>query len=356
MKKNILIIAAFILPFIAGAQKSEYAFIRYKYMFGYYDMSYGTKENKAKIAAAKISGYEQSLNNGKKEYITAKSGYDINGNTLSYSFYKKNGKIRRQYTYTYSSENKILSEKFIRGKDKEIKKINMSYDTLGNTVGEEYFKKGELKAKTISKFDSTRVLVSYFYKNGSPDFKRKWIYTYYPDKSKKSSVIYKADGKVKYTWNYECKPEGALQSKHKDTTDICKKEETDSLGNKVVTTRRFNEKGKAYKVISTFNKENKVIKYVAYDSKDMISYSYKYDPKSLHMLETIYYSRGKEKYKYLYEYESNDNLSGTTTYKKGKLINHSVYTYNSQNFVTSITYYFKNDKKKETYNYKYFYL
>ncbi|MFH0865249.1 MAG: hypothetical protein V1904_03590 [Bacteroidota bacterium] len=354
MKRKIILLAILFLALLVNAQKSEYAYI--KNSWWYFDMTYTSKTEKEKIADAKISGYAKTFKNKKKEHVESQVTYDNKGNCISLIYYKKNGKTRSQYLYTYSPENKILSKTYSKEQGKEMEKFIFNFDTLGNRKDEAYYKKEQIKAKTISKYDSTKIIESYYYKNGSADYNRKWLYTYYPDKSKKSSVIYNAKGKIIHTWNYECKPEGELQAKHKDTTDVCKKVETDSSGNKTVTERKFDEKGKAIRIVYVYDKEEVLIQYATYNSKDMCTYSFKCIPGSLNLQEVIYYRKGKENYKYHYMYDSSHNLISTMGYHKGEQVNHSEYQYNAQGFVTSFSWYRKKNSLYSTHTYKYSYL
>lgn len=254
MKKNIILIVILSLSIVSTAQKKEYMTLRHKYMWGYFGLWGGSDDYNKKIPKAGISGYVETIKKDDKEYVSAKSNCDNGGNTLSYVYFRKNGNPVAQYAYSYNADTNIISQTYKRKKDQETKKINLSYDEFKNTTCEEYYKKSTLKAKTIFKYDSAKIFECFSYKNSKPGFHRKWIYSYYPDKSRKSSTLYNAKGKIIHTWNYECKPEGELQSKHKDTTDVCKKVKTDSSGNKIITERKFDEKGKVIRVVYAYDK------------------------------------------------------------------------------------------------------
>jgi len=351
MKRQIIFLAAVFISFFSTAQKNEYAYI--KNSWWYTDMSYYSQKERDKIADAKISEYKMTRKTKKTEYVLSKMDYDKKGNCTSLIYYKKNGKPINQYLYEYSSDNKIINEKVLKMQKKEIKKSTFTYDVIGNCLEKTFSKKGKIKGKTVSKFDSTRVLESYYYKNGSNDYKRKWLYSYYPDKSKKSSVIYNAKGKVLYTWNYECKPEGELKSKHKDTTEVCKLEETDVNGNKTITVRKFNEKGKAYKEVRTFNKEDKLILYCRYADTGLPTNKCTYNAVTGNMEELIYYHKGKETFKSVNTYDGKNNITNTKYFHKGKQNTNVDYQYNPQSFVTITTYYNKKNELTETFKYEY---
>jgi len=352
MKKIILTIACALIALYSNAQKSEYAYIRKSWEHN--DFIYKSKKEKEKIANNKINGYVETIKKGKKEYVSSKVSYDTKGNCISAIFNKENGKIYRQYLNTYSDKNKILSKIVKNKKGEEIKKSTYNYNQNGYLIETAYYKKGDLKSKVTSKLDSTRIMESYYFKNGNPDFKRKWVYSYYPDNSKKTSVVYKSNGKVLYTWNYECKPEGQLANKHKDTTAVCKKEEVDKDGNKTITTRNFNEKGKPFKMVCVYNKKDILIQYTTYNSKDILNSNIKYINDSYDLGEVIYYTpKGEERYKSLYMYDDNNNLTGTDIYIKGKLKYKTSSQFNSQNFVTNIEHYKKENKLEKSFKYDY---
>lgn len=353
MKNPILIIALLSLAMFVNAQNTEYAFIRYKYMWGYFDLSFGLKSNKEKLVRQNVSGYTETTVTKKGNFLSTKVIYDKNGNTLSYENYDRKGNLQMAYLYSYNSDNLPVSQTLINGKDKEKKKILVSYDSLKNPIGEEFYKNEKLLAKTISKFDSTRIVESYFFKKGSPDFEKKWMYTYYPDKTRKSSVIFNSKGNVVYTWSYDCKPEGEQMVKHKDTTDVCKKVEYDSLGNKTITWRKFDEKGRTYKTVAVFDKFDQQLEYRSYDHKDRLDHSYKFTEGSTTIGESIRYKKGKENYRYLYLYDDNENLIVTVGFHKGVKVNQSEYTYNEKNLVSERIWKGKSSKLFSSTKYEY---
>lgn len=353
MKKTILLIAALSLAILVKSQNTEYAFLRYKYFWGYFDISYGAKDQKEKFVKAGVSGYSETFKNKKDEYLKSKVTYDKNGSTTSNTYFRKNGKVSASYQYEYNSSDLLTLQVHKNGKGKEKQRLTVTYDQLKNALEEAYYKNGKLKAKTVSSYDSTRILECDFYKDGSSQCSKKWIYAYYPDKTKKSSVIYNAKGKILYAWNYECKPEGELVSKHKDTTDVCKKVEYDEAGNKTVTVRKFNAKGKAYKLVMVYDKNEKIMQYLSYNNKDQLTYSYKYESGTQNISEATYYKNGKVTYTYKNTYDSNNNLTGSVSFRKGKEVNRSVYAYNDNNLLASRTWYRKKDKLYDSMTYQY---
>jgi hypothetical protein len=385
MKKlSLLFIAVILLAGMAKAQrKSEYVYIdrswknyiSYDYTFDN-EFKINNKKQKSKIAKAAIKEFTQTTQRGKKEYTRAKLAYDTKGNCISSLFNKKNGKIKKQFIFTYTPENltstmtmlngkgKVLKKRTYKynsdslvtewvfyNKDKEIRKYTTVYNKYKRSLASEYFKKGKSKAKTTSTYDSTRIMESYYYKKGSPDYKWKWIYTYYDDAKKtlKSSVIYKHDGTAKYTWNYDCKPEGELQSKHKDSTLICIKTEYDKDSNITHTYRKFDEKGKPQKIVSVWSKNRKMLEYTVYYDNDIPRYYDKYNKVTNDLEQMIFYNKkGKESWKNLNTFDSNNNIIETSYYQKGKFNGKSTSQFNTANFVTNVANYNKHNKIRST--------
>jgi hypothetical protein len=351
MKIQILFITSLLSFFSAYSQKSEYPGNNNFWAYSY--MAFNSNKEKEKIADAGISGYKETITDDKRSYLWQTVKYDSMGNCIEATFTNPKGKILSQYLHTYNASGKVICSIYKKSKGEVKNKINRAYDSYGNISEEIIYHHGKEKSRILSMYDSTRLLESYFYKNGSKEFKRKWVYTYYPDKSKKSSVIYDSKGKVLYTWNYECKPEGQLAGKHKDTTAVCKNEETDKDGNKIITSRKFNEKGKPFKTVIKKNKNGQTIEYATFQGNDKPSTYYKYND-SGSFEEIIYYNlKGKEIYKTIYSYDATNNQTEDVSYKKGKQIFKSATVFNAQNFPVSIAYYNKDGGLRSTYGYSY---
>ncbi|MBK6952631.1 MAG: hypothetical protein IPH24_11440 [Crocinitomicaceae bacterium] len=168
--------------------------------------------------------------------------YDQFGNILTYNHFNKKGENTVTYTYTYDSKQRPVFYKYRYGKKQSwssveydasgLLKRSRGYNAKGDFIGREEFKRedGKMLAVTIWEKDSL-----------SP-YKR-LDYEYYEDGSLQT-IRYFFKSKLKYTWSYDCKPEGELLGvKQKDSTTICIKEEYDSKGNRVVWKQEFNRKG-----------------------------------------------------------------------------------------------------------------
>jgi hypothetical protein len=386
-KTHFLIIVSIFFTFAANAQgRREYAYVKdfawnsfsnYEYTLQGEFKIYSDYK-KQKISVAGISELSETIEHKKKSYLWVKIGYDKKGNCTSAIFYKRNGKLKKQFAFTYTSENLVQSKTMLNGKEKELKRQTTKYnkDSLitesvfyrkgkeikknifafndyGQYTNEEYYKKGKIRSKAITVYDSTRSMESYFYKKGSPDYQWKWVYAYYEDKSRKSSKIYNSKGEVKYTWNYECKPEGELQIKHKDTSLICQKIEYDADSNETYTYRKFNEKGKPFKFVVVYTKNKKLLQQSAFHDEEIPIYFFKYNKVTDEIEQQIFYThKGKERYKYICIFDSNNNIIETDSYYKGQK-GKTVREFNTFNFVTTAINFGKKGKRVSTEKYAY---
>jgi len=366
--------------------RREYAYIKNNsdnfYKFSYSlenEFQINSKFEKAKISQAGVKELIRTRKNGKNDSIISKLNYDNKGNCISAVFNNKKGKLKQQFVFAYSPENLLLSKSLLNGKgkellkntyaynsdsliietvnykkEKEVKKNTIAYNKYHEITEHIFYKRGKIKAKTTSEYDSTRIVQSKYFKNGSSDYKWKWVYTYYDKKSRKSSMIYKSGDKLKYTWNYDCKPEGELLSKHKDSSLICLRTEFDKDSNKTYINREFNELGKPRKVVTVFSKQKKVIEYDVYHGSNIPDFSFKYNKITGEIEQQIFYNfKGNERWKISNTFDSNNNIVEEDGYRKGVLNFKSIRLYNARNLITGETNFNKQNEVENTTKFEY---
>lgn len=220
----------------------------------------------------------------------------------------------KQYDYDTVSEIRYHYYEINKNGDTTVQSKRGRLDTISLTSTDYYYKKGKLKYT--------------------------WENAYYPNKSKKQTIVYNKKGKQEYVWDFQCKEEGLERTKQKDTSTICtsKTYEADSTVTEVYLT--IDSKGIAYKEVYKKNKFGKTLEYsrsnekegwqlnnsrytYATDGKTMIAYSYSYYQKGLlttewnTMLDTV----------------GNRVAQTSNTYKKGVLESSTTenYEYDKQN-------------------------
>ena len=304
--------------------------------------------------------------NGKLTKITI-SEYGKKGQDSIYQEKLANGKVKFKCTFFRQNDGCWIDEKY-NSKNQIILKKAYSYDTINHVSTDVIYKKNRLKLKTVhnylvlinkdSKKEWNTSKLELFKGNNQSPF-RSWIYSYYPDGSKKSSVIYNSKGKIKYVWNYDCKPEGELVKKHKDTTLVCKQTEYDADGNKVLTERKFDAKGKPTKEVTRYTKDDKLISCEYYNSDDVLTGKWVYDKKTGFVSGFIGYNKGKENYKWEKIYNENGVVTVESTYRNGIKSEEKLYEYSDSDLIKShksISYKKngKTDEKLTEYEYSYY--
>lgn len=288
MKKLIFLFTVLFMAFNLQAQ--------YVYQFDqiYFNYNYLSKSDKQKIINNHVKEMTE-VNSGKKEKTSKKYEFDSSGELSKLTIYHWSfGKLHKQYIYSSIHSKQMPDYIILNGKGEEILKEVYTYNNDTLLTEELEYKKGELFSKILYKYDSSRVTESEYYKKNMDKPMEKWIYEYYPNHSKKSSTLFKY-GKIKYVWNYECKEEGELIKKHKDTTIVCEKTAFDKDSNKTVTSRQFNQRGKPYKNVYVYNKANKLIESRHYNHKDILRNSLVQNPDNSSNIWYYYDSHGKER-------------------------------------------------------------
>jgi len=288
------------------------------------------------ITSAKIYSYksvaEEQANVG---YLSFEYTYDNRGNFTEYKSYKRNGKLKYHNTYEYDNNNRELSFTDWRANGKMLYRYTTSYDSSGNMTDQRSFWKNPDVANwhSIARYDEHQNLVEvkYLIKKDSKYFGR-YVYTYYPDGSKKQTIEYNRRDKIKHIWNFDCKPEGISEEQHlKDTSRICIRYETDSAGNKIKIKEENQKVGKVARTISRYNKDNYLLDEVTYDSKERPRnhYHYSYDAKN-NLTEFINYKKNSTEIKerVVYNYDASGNMIEELVFKKLSTPDHTLkFTY-----------------------------
>jgi len=194
---------------------------------------------------------EGRLTKTKKTYKSHVSyreySYDSNGNISERKYTNPKGKTKTS-NYIYNEKNALISKNTINYNGK-YRGEKLTYNANGEILTHNIYEKDETTP--------TKTLEHTYYENGE-----------------KEHTIYKVNGKIKYEWRYDCKPEGELLNiKNKDKSTICIKEEYDKNGNKTVWKREFNQKGNLVKTKTTFKNDSVWKSTEIYTKSDRLFYS-----------------------------------------------------------------------------------
>jgi hypothetical protein len=276
--------------------------------------------------------------------------YDQFGNILTYDHYDKKGQHSVSYRYTYDSKQRPVLYTYKYGKKQSWNRVeydasgllkrSRGYNSKGDYFGREEFKRedGKMLAITIWEKDSL-----------SPQ--KRLDYEYYEDGSLKT-IRYFFKSKLKYTWSYDCKPEGELLGvKQKDSTTICIKEEYDAQGNRVVWKQEFNRKGDLVKTKMVFDKDSTLLLIESYSADEILQSQHTFFKDG----GDLYFSYGKKsKIQYMSEsiYNLNKQLAKRSTVY-GRQFSNTWYSYEGD-LIKSHTYMNRHQTSFSEYSYTYF--
>lgn len=195
--------------------------------------------------------------------------YDEFGNILTYDYFNKKGENSVSNSFTYDSKQRPVFVKYKYGKKQAWQSFEYDASGLlkrsrGYNTKEEFFGREE-----FSREDGKMLAITIWQKDSISPYKR-LDYEYHEDgKIKTIRYFFKSD--LKYTWSYDCKPEGELQgTKQKDTTTICIKEEHDASGKRIVWKQELNRKGDLIKTKMVYEKDSTLILSESYDMDERL--------------------------------------------------------------------------------------
>ncbi len=315
------------------------------------------------VPGAKSQGFEYSLNKANDNSRWRKKVMEahINGSRAIKIYPRKKATQFVQYDYQYNKNGNITEEKEYNRRKKLIRRYSFAYDSKFNqTEYIEFRRNGKIKRKftyeyndsgyvtrqnfywknadkigwySTKKFDANNKILEYAYyyptKKGDK-IGTHYKYSYYPDGSRKQTIEYNAKGKIEHEWNYECNPEGSIDTKKlKDTSKVCVRYETDKYGNKITIKEEFVKSGRTVRIISKYNSAGNMIEYISFDKK------------------------GHERYKTIYDYDKNQDMKEFKSFSKGKLTYRYVYECDANGFITKSYTYTKSDTPDFIMNFEY---
>ncbi|MEN8929183.1 MAG: hypothetical protein ABF242_10365 [Flavobacteriales bacterium] len=212
-----------------------------------------------------------------------------------------------------------------------------------------YFTKNKTKGRTQYFWNKEGVLDSMRYFKKRDTKPASSTHYFYQNEKLAETKTYK-NGKLTTVRKYDCTPLGEVQKKVKQTKS-CVNTEFDKDGNKITVNEYTDEKGRTRKWKTTYFGDSKIVlKNEGFDFKNRRTYLEETTPTKQ---TYIYYknglfSKGKESFKKVSHFDSQENLIKSESYYNGKLSDTRIYTYNTNNLLLSQVN--LNKKGKETYN------
>jgi hypothetical protein len=314
MKRSALVLGLLCLGLNSYGQRNIWKVAGYEFFMndGIDLQANQLQKEKDQLKKNNILSREKTHYNHGKKYVTTQT-FNTNGQITEISRLVK-GKASI-IKYSYDSDDKMTLVESINSKgEKWVSKY--LYDTKRQIIERETINhKGKYNGVKIKYNLDGKIVSKAIYKEDRLNSIKSLEYTFYEDGSKKST-IFKAKGKVKYEWHFDCKAEGELLNvKNKDQSTICIKEETEPNGNKIVWTREFNEKGALTKTKKAFKNDRIWVDTQVFDENDQLLNQTSLKTDGGHT--SVQYKKGKQISSYeTFVNKNNQQTKSISTYKK----------------------------------------
>lgn len=227
------------------------------------------KVEKKQLAANKVES-RTSLKTTKKGTTKTVEKFDRNGNLISIEGNSGKEKNHFHYSYSYDAQQRLIFAQYKFGK--KVAWSKTEYDASGSLIRTKgYTMQGKYKGREEFYTESGKVLAITIWDKDSISPSQRLSYEYYENGSLKS-IQYFQKSKLKYTWVYDCWPEGELVNKdEKEKTTICIIEERDENGDLIKWQRHFNDKGEVEKIKKTYKGDTLLLSAESYNIKDELT-------------------------------------------------------------------------------------
>lgn len=262
--------------------------------------------------------YHQLYENGRERLIQS-IVYHANNHIAIETHYDKKGEIKTIKTNTWGENEKILGITIMNGKSAILNRTEFEYDPQN----------GYLTTIKIYQKDGEKILET-------------WHHTYFDDKSRASSTLIAANGKIKREINYACKSEGENSDLKKNETQVCTWDESSAdYLMKVYQTQ--DEKGQMRRNVQKLNRsDSSLVEVLSYNAAEQLTYRQTYDGSFSRPLHLMSYDKDKIVYERIRTYQ-NEQLSSQLIIQKGQEKMKTTYTYDSEGQILNLNTYDKNN-------------
>jgi hypothetical protein len=200
---------------------------------------------------------------GNDSIISSHFEFDREGRTIESIFYRKNGKEKEHWTFTYDNQGRMTSNHKTRN-SRDLSGAAWTYIGTNPDPVEILWKgkKGKVHTRVVREYDASEnlIMASSFYGKNLTKKGWKFEYDYYENGSTKQARYYNPKGKLKQVYTYDCNQVPKTKKEVlNDTTQKCIKYETDAEGNKTKIIEELDEKGRLAVTRLTFNKQGWLI-------------------------------------------------------------------------------------------------
>ena len=252
-----------------------------------------------------------SESDGNENHVAYTCSYlEAGASVGTYTVYGSNGKTEYQIVYEKNESGKPIKMTKTSGKGKLMEKIVWLYNDKGL-------------------LENTRLL-----DGDKEELVNEWIYSYDDNGQMIKTVLKDSKDRVEHEWLYNCNEEKKSVSEIKLTTQICSWKDKDD-DHYLINEQRFDENGGFQHHIWRYALEDSTIcAYLIYNETNKLDYKIEYDNSWSMPLEEKIFKDGKVDIKGAYKYVDGLNTNYSKYESNNQLIEHHLYIYNDEGFMT----------------------
>jgi hypothetical protein len=342
ISKHLILLLAF-MPFFAYSQISK------QFMYIDFDDRSGfIPENCIKSIAEKhIKIQEKVWHNKKGVKRKLVEEYNEWGGMTKKTVYDKNGKQINQYTQVFDENNRSIQVNRENKKGKTIEK--REYDDFGNITKQQFFKNGELSTEIIKEFVAYRKLLkSQIYSKGQLIHRTEMIYE---NGQLLRSEHYNKKGKLTKAYDYSCKQAGEKIEPIKKTDQYCRYESYDEAHIYKIS-EKLDAKGRSTRFVTKLRASDSVlVQHEYYNYEGALSQIVVYSGMISRPKEKIFYSKGVENYRVVYDYNEEGQIIQLSNQKADKTKVLQKWFYDTNNTLLKMEVYDDKDQVHESFEY-----
>ncbi len=267
---------------------------------------------------------------GKNEHASYTCNYGEGKSSIgTYTYYLSNGDVDFKIVHEINQEGKPVKQEKISGKGKLLEEVTWEYNNKGNLI------------------------LTSLVEGSKKQAVNQWLYQYDENGKLIKTVLKDSKDKIEHEWIYKSNEEQSIMIAGKDQTFINTWTETKDefyLEND----QRFDEKGgELHHIWRYFANDTSIEAYLVYDETNKLVFKEEYDHNIDKPLLTKEYEDGKVDNKGVYKYEDSLMTNYSEYDSKNELIEHHLYIYNDEGFMTRARIYDDKNKNEKTIVIKY---
>lgn len=200
--------------------------------------------------------------------------------------YENTGSKINTTSNEYNAEGQLIYSTTVSPKEKELAKVAIAYDHLGNPISRVDTERGKIIEKQRTWYNAEGNIREHIqYKEGGNLILNQWYYDYTPSGELWHTYLLDAKKDTLTVWTYACNKSGRL-NRAKNEVEICRWTDKDRFGNTLVFEKRITKKS-VRTLKEMFTPEGLKIASVLYDAKEQILERYSFEYVNGLLVETV---------------------------------------------------------------------